>query len=220
MIVRQSPRRACPWCFTGTPPSADSTGGYWHFPCSGTSRSWLDLFLSIAANAGGRVMGWLPSIACCRAWPGRWFAPVVGLIVVGLSDIGGALPARAAWQNFKGSRDGLADSQVLAIHEAPDGSLWFGTPRGPSHYDGLRWTSPDLGTTNPVVQCITPTSNGNLWFGLQGGGAVLFHTGNGRHEILSSGDGPLPSDNVQAILEDRAGDTWFGTPNGLARRVA
>lgn len=128
-----------------------------------------------------------------------------------------APPAGAAWQNFRGSSDGLADGQVLAIHENGDGSLWFGTPRGPSHFDGLRWSTPDLGTSNPVVQAIAPARDGSVWFGLQGGGAVRYVPGVGVTRRLGAASGLLPSDNVQAILEDHRGDFWFGTPNGLAR---
>ncbi|MDZ4806583.1 MAG: two-component regulator propeller domain-containing protein [Candidatus Eisenbacteria bacterium] len=131
-----------------------------------------------------------------------------------------AAPLRAEWQSYRGSRDGLADGQVLALLEDRTGSLWFGTPRGPSRFDGFRWLSPDLGTANPVVQAITETEDQFLWFGIQGGGAVQFREATRERRIFSVASGHLPSDNVQAILEDHAGDLWFGTPNGLVRREA
>ncbi len=140
------------------------------------------------------------------------------LALVAAWTLSEAPPVRSEWQSYRGSRDGLADGQVLAILEDQTGSLWFGTPRGPSHFDGFRWSSPDLGTSNPVVQAITETADQALWFGIQGGGAVRYHEATGVRHIYSVASGQLPSDNVQAILEDHAGDLWFGTPNGLVRR--
>jgi ligand-binding sensor domain-containing protein len=122
--------------------------------------------------------------------------------------------ARADWQNYHAAQDGLADNQVLAILEAADGTLWFGTPGGASHFDGTRWTTTRDSLPNLAVVALAQERSGAMWFGTQNGGASRFDGTSWTH-LMSPG--VLPSNQVEAILEDHAGDLWFGTPAGLAR---
>ena len=123
-------------------------------------------------------------------------------------------PASADWQNFRGARDGLADNQVLSILEDVSGALWFGTPKGASRFDGVRWTTERDSLPNLTVKSLTQDRTGAYWFGTENGGAVRF---DGTHWTRFSSPGVLPSNQVEAILEDHRGDLWFGTPGGLTR---
>jgi ligand-binding sensor domain-containing protein len=140
-------------------------------------------------------------------------AAVAGLAVLLL------LPNRAGaeWQNFRGSRDGLPDSQVRCITEDTRGRLWFGTPRGAAIFDGLRWEMPELGTATPVVTGILEDRRGYFWLGTQGGGVVRLDAAGRNPVVYTRASGALPTDNVQALLEDHAGKIWVGTPSGLVR---
>jgi signal transduction histidine kinase/CheY-like chemotaxis protein/ligand-binding sensor domain-containing protein len=63
--------------------------------------------------------------------------------------------------------DGLAGNNVLAIYPAPDGSVWFGTLGGASHFDGkdfLNLTTAQ-GLLDDRVTSIVQDRNGAVWFG-------------------------------------------------------
>ena len=123
-------------------------------------------------------------------------------------------PASCDWQNFRGARDGLADNQVLSILEDDGGVLWFGTPKGASRFDGVRWTTESDSLPNLTLLSLTQDRAGAYWFGTERGGAVRF---DGTHWTRFSSPEVLPSNQVEAILEDHRGDLWFGTPAGLTR---
>jgi ligand-binding sensor domain-containing protein len=123
-------------------------------------------------------------------------------------------PAHAVWQNFSAA-DGLADNQVLAIEEAADGALSFGTPQGVSRYDGARWSTLVDSLPNRRVQALLEDRRGEWWYGTQSGGLARYD--GSRWRYYGPADGTLPSAQVQAILEDARGDLWFGTFGGLVR---
>jgi ligand-binding sensor domain-containing protein len=126
----------------------------------------------------------------------------------------GAGPASAEWQSFRGARDGLADNQVLSILEDRDGALWFGTPKGASRFDGVRWTTERDSLPNLTVLSLAQDRSGAYWFGTENGGVMRLE---GTRRTRFSSPGVLPGNQVEAILEDHRGDLWFGTPAGLAR---
>ena len=55
---------------------------------------------------------------------------------------------------------------------------------------------------------------GGLWIGTTNGG--LYHVSNGVADHFGVADG-LSDDNVSALYEDREGNVWVATPNGLDR---
>jgi len=123
-------------------------------------------------------------------------------------------PASADWQNFRGARDGLADNLVYGILEDASGAMWFGTPKGASRFDGVRWTTERDSLPNVTVRSLTQDHTGAYWFGTENGGVVRF---DGTHWTRFSSPEFLRSNQVEAILEDHRGDLWFGTPAGLTR---
>ena len=56
--------------------------------------------------------------------------------------------------------------------------------------------------------------DGGLWIGTSGRGLLHFHQG--RTDVFSSSDG-LSGDDVDSIFEDREGNVWVATLNGLDR---
>jgi ligand-binding sensor domain-containing protein len=134
----------------------------------------------------------LAALLC--TWPGSW--------------------ARADWQNFRGARDGLADNQVLSILEDQTGVMWFGTPKGASQFDGVRWKTERDSLPNLAVLSLLQDRTGAIWFGTENGGLARF---DGATWTRWSSPGTLPSNQVEAIFEDHAGDIWLGTPGGLVR---
>lgn len=137
---------------------------------------------------------------------------------VALAVIGIVLPApreaAGGWQNFRGLTDGLANSRVETIVEDVDGSLWFGTGRGASRYDGLRWTTVVDSLPNQTVLALIRDRSGALWFGTEGGGVGRLDADGWTTFDVGTG---LPGNQVGDILEDHRGDIWIGTPGGLSR---
>lgn len=60
------------------------------------------------------------------------------------------------------------------------------------------------------------TSDGALWSGTDGAGAVRY--ADGTFDVLTAADG-LCSDRVCEVLRDRRGDLWFGTSSGGVSRL-
>ncbi len=120
--------------------------------------------------------------------------------------------AHAEWQSIRAS-DGLADPKVYSILEDGTGSMWFGTPNGASHFDGLRWSTERASLPNPSVLSLLEDRSGAVWFGTDDGLARR----DGSQWFTYGYPAQLPQGQVNALLEDRAGDIWIGTSNGVAR---
>jgi signal transduction histidine kinase/ligand-binding sensor domain-containing protein/CheY-like chemotaxis protein len=113
----------------------------------------------------------------------------------------------------------LANSNVIALLAARDGSLWIGTYGGglTRLKDGTftTYTTRD-GLAHDVVFALCEDGKGNLWIGTHGGGLSRWR--DGRFTTLSTKDG-LSHNFVRAIHEDRQGDLWIGTDGGGLNRL-
>lgn len=103
-------------------------------------------------------------------------------------------------------------TEVHAIHEGPDGTLWFGTPFGLVRFKDRRstlYTTKD-GLAGDDTRVIIDDSAGNLWIGAYGG---LTRFRNGQFQSWTERDG-LPSNTVRSLYEDRDGVLWIGSYDG------
>ena len=114
---------------------------------------------------------------------------------------------------FYGIEDGLIDDRVTDLIEDRNGTLWIATQRGLSCFDGRtfhNFTTKD-GLPSNAIRCLFEDSQGHLWLGTDGG--VGHYDSQYFQTIKSPHIGP-----VLKILEDRAGDFYFGTAqNTLVR---
>ncbi|MEW5869351.1 MAG: two-component regulator propeller domain-containing protein [Chloroflexota bacterium] len=120
------------------------------------------------------------------------------------------------WQHYTTQDSGLASDQVLAITAGPGGTLWFGTARGLSTWDGVDWERPhlpDVAETAPVTAFLED-SQGGMWAGA--GGRVAHWDGQKwtSFEVLS---GSPELGGVMALFEDSRGGIWAGTVAGALR---
>lgn len=120
-----------------------------------------------------------------------------------------------SFRNFT-TKEGLADNGVNTIIEDKNGNLWFGGDDPLCHYDGKSFTK---FATNAAGHILEDTK-GNIW--ISGGGthnmALYRYDGN----ALSSGQAGFTQVTKRAgqifgILEDKNGDIWFGTEQGVGR---
>ena len=130
-----------------------------------------------------------------------------------------------SFTNFT-QEDGLAGPAVNNILVDRRGDLWFGTPQGVNRYDGKRiamHASVD-GERLAEVHDALEDRRGHLWFALGlrearsqkefAYGAYRFD--GERYRVFTTEDG-LAHNMVFSLLEDRRGDLWFGTLQGVSR---
>jgi len=115
------------------------------------------------------------------------------------------------------SADGLGSSFVDYLTRDSRGFMWFCTRDGLSRFDGSQFTTYQLSGENaaPGFENISETSKG-LYFVSTTGGLFYFdqntvsraHSDTGARPVLNA---KFASGNRGYVLEDHAGDLWFGT---------
>ena len=114
--------------------------------------------------------------------------------------------------------EGLEDIRyVNAICETDDETLWIGTANGLFAYDADKeearhFTMAD-GLSENAVTALCVDTEGFLWIGTSGGGAVCYD--GAVFKIVKLGNS-APENKVESILCDSRGRMWFGTRDGLA----
>jgi signal transduction histidine kinase/CheY-like chemotaxis protein/HPt (histidine-containing phosphotransfer) domain-containing protein len=112
------------------------------------------------------------------------------------------------------SRDGLPGDRVYQIFQDREGVIWLATSGGLAHWRGGRF-EPVAALAGRPVAALAQGPDGALWIGTSDAG--LFRLAEGSLAQLTPRDG-LPDDQIDALLVDRGGDLWVGTPQGIARR--
>ena len=109
----------------------------------------------------------------------------------------------------------MTNANVLALHEAQDGSLWIATGWGGvlrlkngrfTHYGHNEGLAHDA-----VLSLIYETHDGALWFGTLKG---LSRFKDGKFTSFGEANG-LSSDVVKGMCEDHEGNLWLATAQGV-----
>jgi signal transduction histidine kinase/streptogramin lyase len=106
-----------------------------------------------------------------------------------------------------------ADSGApLVVHQAPDGSILFGTERGLTISKGpnIRHLDSTNGLASDDVRALITDQRGDLWVG-GNGGLTRIHDGQFTRWTEKEG---LPNNNIRSIFEDSSGSIWVGTYDG------
>jgi signal transduction histidine kinase/ligand-binding sensor domain-containing protein/CheY-like chemotaxis protein/AraC-like DNA-binding protein len=106
-------------------------------------------------------------------------------------------------------------TNLQCLTQTSDGKLWGGD------YTSIVWidkVNKKHGKTNIgyPVRYIHEDSNKQLWVATQEGGLLLFNRENNTFKRFTTADG-LSSNTVLRILEDKNGNLWMSTYNGLSR---
>jgi signal transduction histidine kinase/ligand-binding sensor domain-containing protein len=148
-----------------------------------------------------------------------------GLLWVGMLD--GSLfrlnPATGALSSYphgaRASR-GCANNEVRAFLIDHRGQLWLGAAdtlclydKATDRFTAYKAQSPGLNE----IDAIAEDSDGALWIGSSHFGLYRFEPATGAFMAFHHSDvaGSLSSDAVNAVLVDRSGTVWAGTPDGL-----
>ena len=117
----------------------------------------------------------------------------------------------------------LREKSVVAMTQARDGSIWFGTLNsGALRYDGESWktfTEAD-GLPSNRINDVVSASDGSVWFGTPAG-AARYSPGNGQQGdaawTVFVEEGGLPHNHVTSLFASLDGSVWAGTWGGAAR---
>jgi diguanylate cyclase (GGDEF)-like protein len=135
-----------------------------------------------------------------------WAATETGLFV-----------AAAPYRRFARVAE-LPSTQIWAVAEASDGTLWAGGAGGLFAYVSGHWKNYGKadGLSNQEVLALGAGANGTMWIGYRfGGGIDRVHLGTGRLAVEKGVQRP-GSDGLVYFLElDPTGRLWAGTERGV-----
>lgn len=111
---------------------------------------------------------------------------------------------------------GLVSNIVYSIHESDQNQIWFSTYEGVSIFDGsgFRNITIEEGLPNERAEDLLIDRNNQVWIGTYGGGLAKLQ-GNKISVVRMAND--INSNIVKSVIEDREGNYWLGTWNGLFR---
>ncbi len=114
------------------------------------------------------------------------------------------------------TKDGLASDFVRAVHVDRRGVVWIATNEGLNRVVNSRIEAASVFGSKPPadpVYAIAERRDGSLWFGTFGSGVYRVLDGDVTHFAADR----LPDGFVRCLTEDRQGNLWIGTTDGLVR---
>ncbi|MFA9191286.1 two-component regulator propeller domain-containing protein [Flavobacterium sp. FZUC8N2.13] len=106
-------------------------------------------------------------------------------------------------------------NNLQCLTQTSDGKLWGG------NYTSIIWIDKDSKKKGEInigypVRAIHEDKNKQLWVATQEGGLLLFNRKTNTYKRFTTADG-LSSNTILRILEDKKGNLWMSTYNGLSR---
>ncbi|MFO7584215.1 MAG: diguanylate cyclase [Anaerolineales bacterium] len=121
--------------------------------------------------------------------------------------------------------DGLPNATVLSVLQDQEGFMWFATADGLARYDGSNFTvfrhsEEGNSLSNNNTFCLVQSSDGLIWIGTDPGGLNVYDPQTGLFDVYRHDPGneySLAQDSIWSLIEDRDGNIWAGTRDGLSR---
>lgn len=105
--------------------------------------------------------------------------------------------------------------EVISINEDRAGTLWVGTFGYLIRVDKKNKKHRFFNIKHPV-RALHEDAHGNFWIGTQGMGLLKFNKKNGTFKAFTETKG-LTNNSVHTIEEDRPGNLWISTYNGISK---
>ena len=109
-----------------------------------------------------------------------------------------------------------APTDIAALAQTPDGTLWIGSRTGLARFDGARFVKYPGPSEEPLlstnVASLWPAPDGSLWIGFRPSGISVLR--NGHVTRYGERDG-LPRGTVQQFAPDTDGSLWAVAREGL-----
>jgi ligand-binding sensor domain-containing protein/signal transduction histidine kinase len=110
--------------------------------------------------------------------------------------------------------EGLPDLKVNALLPGPNGDLWIGTDSGVAHWNGSHLVPVEPGSLNKLqILVIERDRDWNVWAGTDSRGLLRIN----EQGISFLDTGKRPHEGVTALFEDREGNLWIGSADGIER---
>lgn len=128
----------------------------------------------------------------------------------------GAATGLWQWTSTAQTRHEMPTRNVNSVVRLPDGQLLIALSAGLSRFvDGKLEAVPLRGMDRPFYPFrLLLDRDGGLWIGTNGRGLVHLHRG--QIDVMRRADG-LSSDFITSLYEDREGNVWVSTSEGLDR---
>ncbi len=114
--------------------------------------------------------------------------------------------------------DGLPQTELRAIAQAPGGQLLIATYGGMASFDGLHFTPMQADAKDPAasepVNSLLLTRSGDLWIGTDDRG-IIRQTGGSAIDV--SEQAGFHQERIRGLFEDSAGTIWAATHDGIER---
>jgi signal transduction histidine kinase/ligand-binding sensor domain-containing protein/DNA-binding response OmpR family regulator len=136
--------------------------------------------------------------------------------------------ARAAdpelWIKSLSIENGLSESSVQCILQDRKGLIWMGTRDGLNRYDGYDFIVYNYDESNPMtvssnfINCLFEDSEGRIWVGTNANGVCYYSYDSDnftRINDAANDEFNLTNTNIWDILEDKDGNIWIATQDGL-----
>ncbi len=162
---------------------------------------------SVAQYVNGKFLELIPAAALHADFPGKILADHAGnLWILGVRGLIRRSPDGRIMRY--GAREGLSDSFGLnTILEDRGGSIWVGTDGGLARFENGKFhTRAEASGEQSEVRCLLEDRERNLWMG---GSPGLMRLRDDVFRVYGKEEG-LPSDEPNAIFQDRLGTTWAG----------
>jgi len=137
---------------------------------------------------------------------------IIILLIFGLFN---HLFSQNYYHNLFTVQDGLAQSQIFAMHQDHNNLLWIGTVGGGINvYDGKSFENinQNNGLSGNRIFSITQDSKNRYWIGTNNGVTII----DGKNYSYINQDDGLPNNQVWDISIDKEGKAWIATNKGVA----
>ncbi len=108
--------------------------------------------------------------------------------------------------------NGLPTSEANALAETDEGFIWIGSYSGLIRYDGNTFERIDSTTGITSVVSLYVDSKNRLWIGTNDNGVAMMEKG--KTTFFKNNEG-LKSSSIRDIIEDKEGNIFIATTNGL-----
>jgi ligand-binding sensor domain-containing protein len=128
-------------------------------------------------------------------------------------------PNTKKWKTYT-QKDGLTDNEVWRLFIDSEDRLWIPTWGGgvslfyPEQDKWVTYTT-ESGFADTYALSVIKSADAHVWIGTYGA-ISRYEITTGNWHILSSAEN-LPNNNVQTLAEDKIGNLWVGTSDGLIR---
>ncbi len=114
----------------------------------------------------------------------------------------------------------LSDNFVTCLIKDDEGNIWIATQNGLNYFDAakqkftVRFKRKGFPLSHNTILTLFIDSKKLLWIGTEGGGLNYFDRAHGKIYSISSSNG-LSDDVVHSVQEDKTGNIWASTDNGI-----